>query len=113
AQQPPDQIACLAFDDLRSLLGITGLPAFQDVVKVDRSIPQYNVGYGAVKQLIQRIEARSPGLYFAGNFSHGISVSDCIAAGAATAERIAGASSGQSSAAVPELVSAALSTGVS
>ena len=113
AHQHPDQIASLALDNLRRLLGITGLPAFQDVVKVDRSIPQYNVGYGVVKQLIQRIEARSPGLYFAGNFSHGISVSDCIAAGAATAERIAVASREQSSPAVPELVSAALSRGIS
>lgn len=55
---------------------------------MERSIPQYNVGYGAVKELIQRIEARSPGLYFAGNFCQGISVSDCIANGAAAASRV-------------------------
>jgi oxygen-dependent protoporphyrinogen oxidase len=83
-----DQIAEMALDDLRSLLGISGAPVFHDVVQLDRSIPQYNVGYGAVKQLIERIEAASPGLYFSGNFRQGISVSDCIAAGAAAAGKV-------------------------
>jgi protoporphyrinogen/coproporphyrinogen III oxidase len=99
-----DQIQQLALDDLRSVLGITGTPVFSDVVKMDRSIPQYNVGYGAVKDLIQRIEARSPGLYFAGNFSQGISVSDCIAAGSAAADKVAACARPASS--VPEVVHA-------
>jgi oxygen-dependent protoporphyrinogen oxidase len=85
-----DQIALRALDDVRKLLGVTGMPVFSDVVKMERSIPQYNVGYGAVKELMARIEARSPGLYFAGNFRNGISVSDCITGGAAAAERVAG-----------------------
>ena len=84
----PDQIAQLALDDLRSLLGITGTPSFVDVKKVESSIPQYNVGYGAVKGLVQRIETRCPGLFFSGNFCHGISVSDCITGGSAAADRL-------------------------
>jgi oxygen-dependent protoporphyrinogen oxidase len=59
-----------------------------DVKKVERSIPQYNVGYGAVKELVQRIETRCPGLFFSGNFCHGISVSDCITGGSAAADRL-------------------------
>jgi oxygen-dependent protoporphyrinogen oxidase len=86
--QSTDHITMQALDDLRGLLGITGSPVFADMVKMDRSIPQYNVGYGAVKELIQRVETRSPGLYFAGNFCTGISVSDCITGGAAAAERV-------------------------
>lgn len=84
-----EQVEQLALDDLRRLLGITGAPMFSDVIKLERSIPQYNVGYGVVKELIARIEARSPGLYFAGNFCQGISVSDCIAGGAEAAEKVA------------------------
>jgi oxygen-dependent protoporphyrinogen oxidase len=91
--QSPDQIAHAAMDDLRSLLGIKGTPVFADVVKIDRSIPQYNVGYGAVKRLMERVETASPGIFFAGNFCHGISVSDCIASGAAAAERVGGGQS--------------------
>jgi protoporphyrinogen/coproporphyrinogen III oxidase len=87
--QSAEQITQAALDDLRRLLGITGTPVFADIVKMDRSIPQYNVGYGAVKQLIERIEARSPGLCFAGNFCQGISVSDCIAGGVAAADKVA------------------------
>jgi len=87
--QTPDQIARLALDDLRSLLGITGTPAFTEIRKIDRAIPQYNVGYGAVKLLMERIETRSPGLFFAGSFRDGISVSDCITSGSTAAERVA------------------------
>jgi oxygen-dependent protoporphyrinogen oxidase len=83
-----DQIAQLALDDLRGMLGISGAPVFADVIKLGRSIPQYNVGYAAVKGLVARLETNNPGLYFAGNFCHGISVSDCIASGAAAAERV-------------------------
>ena len=89
--QTPEQIAALALDDLQRLLGITGKPSFADVKIIDRSIPQYNVGYGAVKDLIEGIEARCPGLFFAGNFRDGISVSDCIAGGSAAAEKVAAA----------------------
>lgn len=88
-RQDADQITALALDDLRTLLGITGAPVFTDGARLDRSIPQYNVGYGAVKQLIERIESHAPGLYFAGNFCQGISVSDCIAAGSAAAHKVA------------------------
>lgn len=107
--QPAGQIARLALDDLRSLLGITGAPSFSDVATIERSIPQYNVGYGAVKDLIQRIETRCPGLFVAGNFSHGISVSDCIAGGAAAAEKLAahaGLSCSSANRPVPEVTHA-------
>ncbi len=96
-----EQIAHLALGDLRTLLGITGSPVFSDVVKMDRSIPQYNLGYGAVKDLIQRIETRSPGLYFSGNFFQGISVSDCIAAGSEAADKVAAFAA--TAAAIPEV----------
>ncbi len=86
--QSSDAIALNVLDDLRDLLHITGAPVFTNVVKRRRSIPQYNVGYGSVKELIRKIEARFPGLYLAGSFSHGISVSDCIAGGAAAAGKV-------------------------
>ena len=87
--QSTEKIAAGALDDLRALLGITGAPVFTETVKLERSIPQYNVGYRAVQELIRRIEERSPGLFLAGNFRQGISVSDCIAGGSAAAERVA------------------------
>jgi oxygen-dependent protoporphyrinogen oxidase len=84
------EIARAALEDLRRLLGIKGQPVYTDVLKLDRSIPQYNVGYRGVKNLIERVESRSPGLFVASSCSHGISVSDCITGGAAAAGRVAG-----------------------
>jgi oxygen-dependent protoporphyrinogen oxidase len=88
-QAPREEIVRLALEDLRALLGIQGDPVFLDAVTMEQSIPQYNVGYGAVKNLIASLEQRSPGLFLAGNYSTGISVSDCISGGAAAAERVA------------------------
>ena len=75
--------------DLRVLLGITGTPSFSEIAKIDCSIPQYNVGYQSVKELVRKVETTCPGLFFAGSFNHGISVSDCIAGGTAAAEKVA------------------------
>lgn len=88
-QETEDQLVCTALDDLRVVLGISGSPVFTDVARIEQSIPQYNLGYGAVKDLILRLESRSPGLFFFGNFSGGISVSDCISGGVNVAERVA------------------------
>ena len=82
-----DEIVGTALRDVRKLLEIEGAPVFTDTLTMERSIPQYNVGYGAVKEFIARMEQESPGLYFCGNFCNGISVSDCITTGAATAEK--------------------------
>jgi oxygen-dependent protoporphyrinogen oxidase len=101
-----EQIGQRALDDLRTLLGITGTPVFSDVLMIKRSIPQYNLGYGAVKDLIARIEARHPGLYFCGNFCQGISVSDCITAGEAATERVATFASSAAHRLTPEVIHA-------
>jgi len=54
-----------------------------------RGIPQYSVGYGAVKDAADATEAANPGLYLTGNYRHGVSVGDCIASGQQVAEKVA------------------------
>ncbi len=78
----------LALTDMRKLLGASGTPVFEDVVRIPRSIPQYNVGYGAVKDAIGKLEAQSPGVFIASGYSHGISVADCIVGGRAASETV-------------------------
>lgn len=78
----------LAATDMRKLLGVSGAPVFQNVVRIADAIPQYNVGYGAVKAAIDRLEAALPGVFVAGNYRDGISVADCIKSGAGAGEKL-------------------------
>jgi protoporphyrinogen/coproporphyrinogen III oxidase len=78
----------LALTDMRKLLGASGPPVFEDVVRIPRSIPQYNVGYGGVKDTIGRLEAQAPGVFIASSYRHGISVADCIVGGRAASEKV-------------------------
>jgi oxygen-dependent protoporphyrinogen oxidase len=75
--------------DLRQLLGVRGEPVFAKHVYWSRAIPQYTVGYQAVKDAADITEQQNPGLYLAGNFRNGVSVGDCVASGQQVAERVA------------------------
>jgi len=81
-----------AQQNLGKLLGIRGEPEFTNIVRWERAIPQYRKGYGAVKQTIERLEQEHRGLYLAGNFRNGISVSDTTATAIDVAQRIIEAS---------------------
>lgn len=78
----------LALTDMRKLLGVSGCPVFEDVVRIPRSIPQYNVGYGAVKDTIGKLEAQAPGVFIASSYRDGVSVADCIVGGNAASEKV-------------------------
>jgi oxygen-dependent protoporphyrinogen oxidase len=78
----------LALTDMRKLLGISGTPAFENVARIARAIPQYNVGYGNVKDTINRLETKLPGVFIAGSYRDGISVADCIRSGAGACARL-------------------------
>jgi oxygen-dependent protoporphyrinogen oxidase len=78
----------LVLRDLRSILGVTGQPTFVNHVLFRRAIPQYEVGYGRFKELMNNIEARAPGLFLAGHYRDGISLGDSIVSGHNVSERI-------------------------
>ncbi len=88
ARQNRDSLVEGAVGDLQRLLGVTGLPVFQDVAIFPQAIPQYVVGYGAIREWINGLERKMPGVVFAGNFRDGISVADSIAAGSKAADTI-------------------------
>ncbi|MGI9175826.1 MAG: protoporphyrinogen oxidase [Rhodothermales bacterium] len=76
--------------DLGALLDVRGEPAFVHLARWEQAIPQYNMGYGDVVDLLSQLEAQHPGLHFAGNYRHGISVGDAMTSGAAAAEQVEG-----------------------
>jgi protoporphyrinogen/coproporphyrinogen III oxidase len=88
ASLPPDKLFALTCEDLRVLLGLKGKPTFQHSVYYPRAIPQYNVGYGRFRDLMTDIEQKAPGLFFAGHYRDGISLSDTIVSGCQAAERV-------------------------
>lgn len=85
---PLDQLAELTCADLRVLLGLKGKPVFQHSVFYSRAIPQFTLGYGKYRDLMTEMEAKAPGLFIAGHFRDGISLSDSIVSGCNVAERV-------------------------
>ena len=87
ATLPDPQLRELVLADLRALLGVRGAPVFAHSTVYPRAIPQYNVGYGRFKDALTELEQNAPGFFVAGHFRDGVSLSDCIVAGATVAER--------------------------
>jgi oxygen-dependent protoporphyrinogen oxidase len=88
AQRPAEDVVAITVEDLRTILGVTGRPTFQHVVFYPKAIPQYNVGYGQFKALMDGIETKAPGMFFAGHFRDGISLGDSILSAHGAAERV-------------------------
>lgn len=80
--------------DLEALLGVHADPAFIRRVQWPRAIPQYGLGYGRVKTLIDQLETRYPRLFLAGNYREGIAISDAMRSGDRAAQRVLEAVSG-------------------
>ena len=87
ASLPPEKLFALTCEDLRVLLGVKGKPTFQHSVFWPRAIPQYNLGYGRYRELMADIEGKAPGLFFAGHYRDGISLSDTIVSACKVADR--------------------------
>ena len=84
---PDDRQRRIILADLAALLDVSEAPTFVRHIRWPRAIPQYTTGYGAVKDLITRLEARHPQLFLAGNYRSGIAVGDAMNSGHAAAVR--------------------------
>ncbi len=85
---PKDLLEDFVLDDLFHLLGVHGKPVFIRQIDWTKAIPQYNIGYGEVKQAIADLEAGNKGLYFAGNYRCGISVGQAMESGHHAAQQV-------------------------
>ncbi|HWX20477.1 MAG TPA: protoporphyrinogen oxidase [Candidatus Binatia bacterium] len=88
ASLPPEKLFELTCEDLRVLLGVKGKPTFQHSVFYPKAIPQYNLGYGRYRKSMSDLEAKAPGLFLAGHYRDGVSLSDSIVSGCNVADRI-------------------------
>lgn len=78
----------LVLNDLNRLLGVKGKPVFEHHTTFRNAIPQYEIGYGRFKNLMNDVEQSAPGLFFAGHYRDGISLSDSLVSGDNAAPRI-------------------------
>jgi oxygen-dependent protoporphyrinogen oxidase len=83
-----DKAVELTLKDLSAILGLRGQPTFHHYFAFPKAIPQYEVGYGRFKQLMDDIEKQAPGFFFAGHYRDGISLGDSIVSGCNAAERV-------------------------
>lgn len=88
ALRSPGQLVDLNVQDLRTLVGVSGKPTFAHCFLFPKAIPQYEVGFGRFKELMQSVEAKAPGLFLAGNYRDGISLADSIVSGCNVADRV-------------------------
>lgn len=89
ALMPSEKLVDATVNDLRTLLGVSGKPVFVHTCVYERAIPQYNIGYGRFLELMDEAERSAPGLFLAGHFRNGVSLSDSIHAGLSAGEKIA------------------------
>ena len=81
ASRPADDLVALTCEDLRTLLGVKGQPVFCHTRLYPRAIPQYNLGYGGYRELMNEIESHAAGLFLAGHYREGVSLGDSIVSG--------------------------------
>jgi oxygen-dependent protoporphyrinogen oxidase len=58
------------------------------MIRWERAIPQYTIGYLEHYRRMEDLEQRIPGLLLCGNYRGGISVGDCVMSAEAAARRV-------------------------
>ncbi len=72
------QLLALVTRDLRDLMKVEGSPLYSKIIRWNKAIPQYNLGYMKTLQAIDRFEQNFRGAFVCSNFRNGIAVGDCV-----------------------------------
>jgi oxygen-dependent protoporphyrinogen oxidase len=88
ALKKADELVELTLKDLGTILGVRGRPTFQHVAVYRQAIPQYNVGFGKYRALMNAMELKAPGLFVAGHARDGVSLGDSMVSGHNAAGKI-------------------------
>lgn len=83
-----EDVAAAVREELAALLGTSRPPLWQEVVRWQRAIPQYDLGHLDRLRRIDAVEAAVPGLFFCANYRGGVAVGDRIKNGHATATKV-------------------------
>ncbi|MBN1398870.1 MAG: protoporphyrinogen oxidase [Bacteroidetes bacterium] len=83
-----ERIIQITLDELRSTMQLSGNPVYLHLTRWQKSIPQYEIGYGRKIEALEQFEEKFPGIVLAGNYRRGISVGDCVINAHETVEKI-------------------------
>jgi len=89
AAMADNDIAAKVREELAGRLGARAAPLWQETVRWQHAIPQYNLGHLDRLRQVEAAEGAVPGLYFCANYRDGVAVGDRIKIGRAMASRIA------------------------
>jgi protoporphyrinogen/coproporphyrinogen III oxidase len=78
---PDAEIIATVRKELGEMLGVRAAPQFYRIHRWNRAMAQYGVGHLERLDRIERLCARLPGLFLAGNAYRGIGVPDCVRSG--------------------------------
>ncbi len=88
AERSDKELVQMVTEELQSIMNVSGNPVFSKVIRWQKAIPQYNLGYSKIVEAMERCEAENSGLFFCSNFKGGIAVGDCVMSGKKVAEQI-------------------------
>lgn len=89
AAAPEAELAAAVQKEMARLIGARAEPLWNEVTRWERAIPQYTLGHLQRIAAVEGAERAVPGLYFCANYRGGVSISDCVKSGHATATRVA------------------------
>ena len=87
-QQTDEELFQVVREELSSILGVSGEPDFERIVRYENAMPQYHLGHLDRVSAIESLAAGVPGLEFAGNAYRGVGLPDCIRYAEASADRL-------------------------
>jgi oxygen-dependent protoporphyrinogen oxidase len=87
-QQSDDELFQVVREELASILGASGEPEFERIVRYNNAMPQYHLGHLDRVSAIEGLTAGVPGLELVGNAYRGVGLPDCIRYAEASADRL-------------------------
>jgi oxygen-dependent protoporphyrinogen oxidase len=86
AARSDGEIISMAIAEMREVMGVTAEPRVLRLDRLERSMPQYNVGHLVRIARVQELSSRIPGLALAGAAYNGVGIPDCISSGQRAAD---------------------------
>jgi len=87
-QQSDAELFQVVREELTSILGVSGEPDFERIVRYENAMPQYHLGHLDRVSAIESLTAGVPGLELVGNAYRGVGLPDCIRYAEASADRL-------------------------
>ncbi len=85
-QMDDDAMVATVNEELSQIFGMKMPPAFSEVIRYNKAMPQYHVGHLNLVARIETAQSRLPGLFLAGSAYHGVGIPDSIASGRRAAD---------------------------